>query len=105
MSRKVPDVPIPKSNPFQNDALGREPIAGHLTSLLRTLEDPYVLSLSSPYGTGKTTFVRMWRQKLENEGFLPLYYNAWDNDFVDDPLVAFVEEITTRIEGRDASPN
>jgi hypothetical protein len=43
----------------------------------------------------------MWQQKLENEGFVTLYYDAWSNDFVDDPLVAFIDEITTRIEGRD----
>ena len=101
MSRKVPPVEIPDANPFEHDVLDREPIAKHLTSLLRTIEDPFVFSLSSPYGTGKTTFVRMWQQHLEKEGFVTLYYDAWSNDFVDDPLVAFIDEITTRIEGRD----
>jgi hypothetical protein len=100
MSRKVPPVEIPDKNPFEHDVLDREPIAKHLTSLLRTIEDPFVFSLSSPYGTGKSTFVRMWQQHLENEGLVTLYYDAWSNDFVDDPLVAFIDEITTRIEGR-----
>lgn len=102
MSRKVLPVEIPDDDPFENDVLDREPTAKHLSSLLRTIDDPFVFSVSSPYGTGKTTFVQMWRQHLENKGFVTLYYNAWENDFVDDPMVAFIDEITTRIESRDA---
>jgi hypothetical protein len=103
MLEKISEPDVPEDDPFREDALDREPIAEHLTSLLSTFDDPFVLSLSSAYGTGKTVFVRMWRQKLENEGFVTLYYNAWENDFVDDPLVAFVDEISTRVEELEAA--
>ena len=29
-------------------------------------------------------------QKMENEGGHPLYFNAWENDYVSDPLIALL---------------
>lgn len=103
MLAKLSEIEVPEEEPFRNDVLNRKSVASHLTSLLTEIEDSFVFSLSSAYGTGKTVFVRMWKQKLENEGFVTLYYNAWENDFVDDPLIAFIEEITDRINEIDAT--
>ena len=44
-------------------------------------------------GTGKSTFVKMWRQALENGGYKTIYFNAWETDFISEPLVALVGEI------------
>lgn len=44
-------------------------------------------------GTGKTTFVKMWRQQLEDQEFKTLYFNAWENDYADDVLVALLAEL------------
>ena len=35
----------------------------------------------------------MLQQDMKNKGFHPLYFNAWTNDFVADPLVALLSEI------------
>lgn len=51
------------------------------------------MGLNAPWGTGKTTFVEMWAQKLKNQGHTSLYFNAWENDFADDPLIAFIDAI------------
>lgn len=51
-----------------------------------------VISIDSEWGTGKTTFVKMWKQYLENMKYETLYFNAWESDFVDDPFIAFVNE-------------
>jgi len=88
---------IPKEEPFNYDELDREPVANFLTDMLNTIDEPFVMSLTAPWGTGKTTFIEMWQQKLKNQDHASLYFNAWDNDFVDDPLVAFVGEIDERI--------
>lgn len=88
---------IKKENPFEDDVLDREPVADFLTDMLKTIDEAFVMSLTAPWGTGKTTFIEMWQQKLENQNHPSLYFNAWDNDFVDDPLVAFVGEIDERI--------
>ncbi|MEZ4745329.1 MAG: hypothetical protein R3C41_04585 [Calditrichia bacterium] len=44
----------------------------------------------------------MWRQQLENEGFPTLYFNARENDFVEDPLSAFIGEVEGYIHSKSA---
>jgi len=40
----------------------------------------------------------MLQANLQSEGLTTIYYNAWENDFSDDPFIAFVGEIEERIE-------
>jgi hypothetical protein len=35
----------------------------------------------------------MLKTDMTNKGFRPLYFNAWTNDFVSDPLVALLAEL------------
>jgi predicted KAP-like P-loop ATPase len=84
---------IPKGAPFDHDLLEREPNAKILTQFVSRLEEPFVLAVDSPWGSGKTTFLRMWLQSLENDKFPCLYFNAWQNDFSDSPLVSLIGEI------------
>lgn len=85
--------------PFNEDKLNRRESAEVLTQLLKTTNGPLVLSIDSPWGTGKTTFVKMWKEYLSNDenGFHTLYFNAWENDFSDDPLISFIGEMQSEI--------
>ena len=47
-----------------------------------------VVSLHGGWGTGKTFFLKRWSRDLENRGFRSIYFNAWEDDFHDDPLIA-----------------
>lgn len=91
---------IPEDEPFRNDALDRKKYADLLTQLLRRTETPLVLGLDSDWGTGKTTFAKMWRQQLELDGFKTLYFNAWETDYVAEPLVALVGELDIARQGK-----
>ncbi|MGE4289412.1 MAG: P-loop NTPase fold protein [Salinivirgaceae bacterium] len=82
-----------KDNPFLNCKLGREPYADVLTNLVTNYADGFVLAINNPWGTGKTTFVKMWEQKLKNLEFKTLYFNAWENDFEPDVLVTLISEL------------
>ena len=53
----------------------------------------FVLAINNKWGTGKTTFVKMWKQHLSNEGFKTMYFNAWENDFDMEPLAAMLGEL------------
>ena len=53
-----------------------------------------MLALGGEWGTGKTTFVKMWRQALNNKGFKTLYFNAWASDYTEDPLMALIAELS-----------
>jgi len=87
----VPNV----ENPFAECKLGRGPYAQVLTDIVNTYADGFVLAINNEWGTGKTTFVKMWQQHLKNEGFQTIYFNAWENDFDNNSLVALMSELET----------
>ncbi len=84
---------IDPKDPFKNDALNRSENAGILKQFIKNLDEPYVIALDSPWGTGKTTFLKMWRADLALSGISSLYFNVWEADFNDDALVALIKEI------------
>ncbi len=93
MLQKNPELTIPLNNPFQNDQLERNKVADNLTLLVQSTNQPFVISIQAPSGWGKSTFIKMWKAQLEQSGHICFYFNAWENDFVDDPLIAFIGEI------------
>jgi hypothetical protein len=72
------------------DKLERKKVADYLTPLVESITQPFVISLASDYGTGKTFFIRCWRKDLEAKGLSCVYFNAWETDFSQDPLFAFI---------------
>ena len=93
MSIKPKDIEIPPGNPFKNCKLGREKYAKVLTGIVSTYSDGFVLAVNNEWGTGKTTFVKMWQQQLENQNFKTRYFNAWENDYNSNPLAALISEL------------
>ncbi len=88
-----PDIDVPRDEPFKNDLLGRRPSIEVLTHLVGSLEGPCVLAVDAPWGTGKSTFFRMWRRYLKNQAFGVAHFNAWETDFAGDPLLALSTQI------------
>lgn len=105
-----------------DDKLDRERYAKFLETLLLRCDDyrredsdgAYVIALDSPWGTGKTRFVKMLRNHLEgrtpklvgdkvDKSFIPepdedrafnvIYYNAWETDFWSDALEPLISSI------------
>lgn len=91
---------IPDTEPFKNDKLDREKYADILTRLLETYSTPFVLSLDAAWGYGKTTFVKMWVQKLRLQGKHCVYYSAWESDYSEDPLSSIVTELKQSLEAQ-----
>ena len=75
-----------------NDKLNRSKHIIPLTTLLSNVgnEDSFVMTVSAPYGGGKTFFVKMWQNYLKEQNGHTLYYNAWENDFSINPLASFI---------------
>jgi hypothetical protein len=93
MLKKHDGIKIPNDDPFENDKLNRAPLIENLTKLITDLNQPFVISINSPWGTGKTVFIKMWEQYLKNNNFVTLYFNAWENDFANEPLISLIGEI------------
>ncbi|NBA88436.1 NTPase [Emticicia sp. CRIBPO] len=95
MKIKHSELEISNDKPFENCVLGRENYANILTGLIQSYSDGFVLAINNEWGTGKTTFVKMWQQSMQNKAFKTLYFNAWENDFDKSPLVAIMSELKT----------
>jgi hypothetical protein len=93
MKYKLAPLDLPADDPFRFDALNRKPSAKSVSLLVDELEGPFVLAIDSPWGTGKTTFVKMLLGVLQEKGYPCLYFDAWKTDFSTDPMVAFLGEI------------
>ncbi len=98
MNIKHIDPYVPKTleegDPFDNCKLERKKYAEVLTTIVSTYADGFVLAINNKWGTGKTTFIRMWKQQLKNEKFQTLYFNAWENDFQPEVLIALISELS-----------
>lgn len=96
------DIEISPENPFGNCKLGREKIARSLTKIIKNInvDNGFVISIDSPWGTGKTTFIDMWKALLEKEeeNIICVKFNAWDNDFYNDPLISILENLDEAID-------
>ena len=88
------EIDISQNDPFENDLLGRKKSVEVLTHLVGDLEGPCVLAVDAAWGTGKTTFLRIWAQHLRNQRLPVVEFNAWETDFSGDPFVALAAELT-----------
>ncbi|HEX8449334.1 MAG TPA: P-loop NTPase fold protein, partial [Allosphingosinicella sp.] len=68
---------------FQHRDLGER-----LTRLFQSLEHGTVSILDGRWGTGKTTFARMWAAHLRSQGVPSIYFDAFATDYIEDPFQA-----------------
>ena len=88
------------SKTFSNfDKFDLGPFADQLTTYLKVesnfVDESFVLSLNSEFGSGKSTFFEMWADKLRSDDnkFEVVFINAWESDFQGDPLLAIVSHL------------
>lgn len=66
--------------------------ANDLQNFLQDVDTPYVIGLDGGYGTGKTHFSTRFAVQMHKK-IRTLYFSAWENDYKNDPLSIFVEQI------------
>ena len=86
---------------WDDDVLYRKDCAKLLTSLLSDGCDPIVVGINGEWGSGKTFFLERWVQELRNKKYAAIYYNAWDDDSFDDPLISMVGQLSAYFKDRD----
>lgn len=86
---------------FQDDLLELRDFSERMEKFIDTehafVEGSLVIALSSKFGSGKSTFLRMWSSALEarESDIKPLVIslNAWESDYNGDPLFAIVSAL------------
>ena len=93
MYTKFQDFISTDNDPFANDKLGRASHITKLTQVISSIDNGCVMAINGEWGAGKTTFVKMWQSWLNQRGFSTAYYNAWETDYVLDPIIPIAGEL------------
>lgn len=101
MQLKSKEIKITKTNPFGADLLNRKQYADILTQIVKNTEGGFTLSVNAEWGYGKTTFIKMWDKELQNKGYKTIYFNAWESDFVADPMMSLIDGLRSGFETKN----
>lgn len=94
-----PKVALYEEGFEDRDILQRAAVGKSLSNLVERIEDPMVVALDGGWGTGKTYFLKRWvgAHTLDNEGTAKtIYFDAFANDYLSDPLPALVSALSER---------
>jgi len=95
---KYSETDIDENNIWNGDALDREQVAQKFTNLIDSITQPFVISINSPYGTGKSFFLTRWHASLLKEGkYAALFFNAWQTDFCEHAFTSFMYSLVEQI--------
>ena len=100
LALKLTEPQVSTDDPWADDVLGRKQIAARLTNLIRHQSLPFTISIHGQWGTGKTFMLKRWQRDLENQEFKAIYFNAWEDDFCDDPLLAILAQLARHFKER-----
>jgi energy-coupling factor transporter ATP-binding protein EcfA2 len=84
-----------------HDLLGRAESGKRLSDLIERIEEPLVIALDGRWGSGKSFFLQCWTgaHTKENGGTAKvIYFDAFESDYLTDPLIALVAEIDRHLE-------
>ncbi|MCP3966553.1 MAG: hypothetical protein GY750_03810 [Lentisphaerae bacterium] len=95
-----PKKTVGPENIWKDDKLNRENFAKTLTNFIKGLSHPLVISIDGCWGSGKTFMLERWECYLKKEGFSTIYFNAWEDDFHKDPLVAILGQLEDHFKGK-----
>jgi len=82
----------------EKDIFKRAEFGKSLANLVSIVEDPLVIVLDGPWGSGKTTFIKMWAGHLRSMGHPVIYFDAFANDYIDDAFIAIAGEVIAQSE-------
>ena len=99
----LPRNAIVGDNAFDGDLLERKKVAVDLTRSLDRLREGAVLAIDAPWGEGKTCFGRNWTKYLEDEEHKVVFIDAFEQDYVEDPFLLLVSEITEVLDNGEGS--
>ena len=79
---RILELRVDSTSTFEEvDKFNRKPLVTGLTRLVKEFSGETVICLDGKWGEGKTVFLQLWRNDLNNNGFPTLYLNAFEKDF------------------------
>ena len=87
-------------DPYKDDLLGRDKSGKVLEQMVSAFSNGCVIALHGKWGSGKTTFVQMWSKSMQQQGYTVLNYNAWEADYIPDPIIGLIAEFKRGTEAK-----
>ena len=84
-------------NDFVEDQLNREKTAVDYVNFINILKGNHTIALDAPWGSGKTTFIDFMTTELDKNKDLYIIYNAWENDYTDDPFLSLISTFFSQV--------
>ena len=96
-----PEINIGKDGFEGHCKLGRKEMGEKLSSLLSAIEDPIVVALDAPWGSGKSHFLKCWCgahvHEFSHKDDIVVYFDAFKHDYLDDPLIALTARLNDKL--------
>jgi hypothetical protein len=89
----------------EKDIFNLKEFGQSLMDLNERVEDPLVIALDGPWGSGKSTFIKMWLGLLRQNNFPVIYFDAFVNDHIEDAFTAIAGEVIALADENDAEGN
>jgi predicted KAP-like P-loop ATPase len=91
----LPELDVGPEDGFdpQIDIFKRAELGKSLTNIVTSITDPIVVALDGQWGSGKTTFLKMWAGELRKAGIPVILFDAFSNDYTADAFTALAGEI------------
>jgi hypothetical protein len=88
------------STELKEDLLGRQDQLDGLYALTQAsgFDSRITYAVNAPYGYGKTHFLEMFKDLLEEKQEAVVYFNAWENDFSPNAYTALVAHLIEALE-------
>jgi|GEM_PF-6556320 len=90
-----------RAESWETDLLERKKAAHQLERLIANAPGPYVIAMTSEWGSGKTFFLKAWEKDLRDRHRPCVYFNAWETDHAGAPLLALTGCITDSLKKKN----
>ncbi|WP_409076068.1 P-loop NTPase fold protein (plasmid) [Pantoea sp. C3] len=105
----LPEIDYSEGFSVNNDIFLRQPLSKQLESIVqRSSDDSLVLAINDEWGTGKSTFLKLWQAQIENDNesnLKVIYFDAFKNDYQEDAFIALSSAIYPSIESKEQKIN
>ena len=95
---KPTELEVSTEGPYDKDLLGRKDFGDSLAKLTEYGAGTGVISVHGAWGSGKTTFLKMWMQDARNQGNVVAMVNAWDGDYRESPLEYIADQLAKELQ-------